>query len=194
MRTALVLGGASCLLDDLYELPIRFDGVVACNDAGMYWPGDLDAWVTLHPAKMNQWRQKRRANGHSEPGRFFAHQEQGNYIRRTAYKFQGVTSSGSSGMFAAKVALVDLSFDRAVLCGIPMMRKPHFFDRHDWRSATHFRHAWESLPKPYMERMRSMSGWTRCLLGSPRDWVNADEEPDKRNYRAAFPVQTASRR
>jgi len=195
MKTAIVLGGAACLQEDLASLPIRFDGVVACNDAGAYWPGELDAWVTLHPLKMNVWRQKRRQNGHPEPNRFYAHNDNGQkYIRTTPYKFPGLSTSGSSGMFAAKVALIDLKYDRVVLCGCPMMRTPHFFDRVNWRSATHFRHAWESAPKPYLERMRSMSGWTFCLLGSPKDWVNAGEEPDKRDYSAAFPTQTATRR
>lgn len=201
MKTALVLGGASCLWSDVSaflggegaEIAKRTvcgpgglcQGVVACNDAGAEWPGDLDGWVSLHPQFFTRkgWLEKRQG---PPPKRIFAHHaadkavHRGRYpvgIEFTDYKFPGQERSGSSGLFAAKVALIDLGFDRAVLCGISMDPRPHFFDHEGWRSAEGFRSAWLAVPQEYRDRMRSMSGWTRTLLGAPE--IETKEKPDE---------------
>lgn len=185
MKTALVLGGASCLWDDIRAYTGPVDGCVACNDAGAEWPGDLDGWVSLHPQYFTRkgWLEKRQG---PPPKRIFAHTaagtktvQLGRYpaeIEFTDYAFPGEHRSGSSGLFAAKVALVDLGFDRAVLCGIPLDKRPHFFDGDDWKAAEGFRSAWLNIPGNYRDRMRSMSGWTRTLLGSPE--IETKEKPD----------------
>lgn len=170
MSVALVLGGANTLQADVaaYQGPVS--GVVACNDAGYWWPGKLDAWVTLHPEHMAIWEAKRAG---PRPRHFVG-------IRKTdlsyAYPvdlvtepfFDGMPSSGSSGLFAAKVALVDLGFDYAVLCGIPLtVDGEHFFERGAWRPATDYQKHWTLIPDRYRRRMRSMSGWTKTHFGAP---------------------------
>lgn len=170
-----MLGGGSCLHDDIGAYLGPINGVVACNDAGTVWPGNLAAWVSLHPQHfvVKKWL----ADRHGPPAkRIFAHPaadkpvQRGNYpagIEFTPYQFPGQDRSGSSGLFAAKVALIDLGFDRVVLCGVPMDKRPHFFDRDDWKAAEGFRSAWLAVPQEYRDRMRSLSGWTKVLLGSP---------------------------
>lgn len=184
MTTALVLGGGHSLYDDLRkvrEAGLQFDGVVACNDAGMEWPHSLDAWVSLHCWYFvdKKWRQTRRERGFPEAKRHYGHPEAftGSLAKqqsltgdllRTPYSFAG-EKSGSSGLFAAKVALVDLSFDTVILCGVPMTKTPHYWDATEtnWDSAEGFRKSWLNVPKDYRDRMRSLSGWTRVLLGAP---------------------------
>jgi len=184
VKTALVLGGASCLHDDITAYIGAVDGCVACNDAGAEWSGDLDGWVSLHPQFFTGkgWLDKRQG---PPPKRLFAHHaankavQIGRYppgIEFTDYQFPEQHRSGSSGLFAAKVALIDLGFDRAVLCGVPMDPRPHFFDREDWKSAEGFRGAWLAVPQEYRDRIRSMSGWTRVLLGAPE--IETKEKPD----------------
>ena len=160
-----------------------FDFVIACNDVGAIWPGHLSAWVSLHPEKLGRWRDQRRANGHPEAARHMTH---GDYLpswaEQTEFRFPGQDRSGSSGLFAVKVALMELGAERAVLAGIPLERSSHFFDREQWEAAVGYRAAWESLRPCYRARMRSMSGWTAQLLGAPTaDWINgkacANEQP-----------------
>ena len=153
------------------------DGVVACNDAGIHWPTAFDAWVTLHPhffwsAANRSWAAKREAKGLPRPRLYVAHEQPPPQFCRpldllTANRFPGQARPGSSGMFAAKVALVDLGFDTAILCGIPLDKRPHFHSDKPWADAEGFHASWREIPDQYRARMRSMSGWTRDLLGEP---------------------------
>lgn len=173
MRTALVLGGGACLHDDIAAYRGPVDGVIACNDAGAEWPGELDAWVSLHPRHWTGkgWKAKREANGYPPARAYYAHESARppvpDDVTVTDYLFPGQDKSGSSGCFAAKVALVDLGFDRAVLCGIPLTVTPHFYGGEPWSHAESYRRQWLTVPEEYRNRMRSMSGWTRVLLGGP---------------------------
>lgn len=171
MRTALCLGGGDTLHTDIAALRVKYDGVLACNEAGIEWPGELDAWVSLHSDKFGNWKQRRAAKGHP-PAKLHVGHKAGDKVDLVTPEYMpGMPMSGSSGQFVAKVALFDLGFDRVVLCGIPLTQTPHFFGGEKWRSANGFRKAWTTLPMEYRNRMRSMSGWTRVLLGSPQDWA-----------------------
>jgi hypothetical protein len=184
MTTCLVLGGADCLHADLDAYTGQIDGVIACNEAGAEWPGELDAWVSLHPNyfEAKGWRQSRANNGYPDAKRYFGHEEwrinesKGNLppgMEFTDYRFPGQTRSGSSGLFAAKVALIDLGFDTAVFCGIPMTHTPHFYGGDPWKYAHNYQQIMLDLDKQYRNRMRSMSGWSRILLGVPEQRKDA---------------------
>jgi hypothetical protein len=176
-RTCLVLGGADTLFRDIADYKGPIDGVVACNDAGTVWPHKLDAWATLHPDKWDVWVAKRAEFGHPACETFYCNpggaikpavkrlQAEGKNVHFIGYTF-AKTPSGSSGMLALKVALTELNFDRAVLCGIPLTQTAHFFKRDRWNAAG-FRRAWKLMPLDIKSRTRSMSGWTREVLGSP---------------------------
>jgi len=175
MKTALCLGGAVSVRDEWADaLSLgSFDYVVACNDVGAIWPGRLDAWVTLHPEKLAAWRDQRRANGHPDAARYLVH---GDYppewTELVEFRFPGQDNSGSSGLFAAKAALIDLGADRAVLAGIPLVRTSHFFDAVQWDAAGGYRAVWERLRPEYRTRIRSMSGWTAHFFGLPTsEWL-----------------------
>ncbi len=175
MTTALCLGGAASVQEDwIAALALgHFDFVVACNDVGAIWPGRLDAWVTLHPEKLAGWREQRRANGYADAARYFVH---GDYLPEwtelVEFRFPGQGDSGSSGLFAAKAALIDLGADRAVLAGIPLVRTSHFFDAVQWEAAGGYRAVFEGLRPEYRARMRSMSGWTAHFFGLPTtEWL-----------------------
>lgn len=194
MTTCLVLGGAACLHEDIAAYTGPVDGVVAVNDAITEWPGDLTACVSLHPRRFFDapgWVVDRARRGYPKPLHLFGHPAafrgrdgmalQGR-VTPTPFEFYEGQPSGASGLFAAKVALVDLGFDRVVFCGVPMNPVPHLKagwrkpgEENRWvakdtdgRSSAHgFRNAWLVTPIEYRNRMRSMSGWTRVLLGAP---------------------------
>lgn len=182
MTTALVLGGGHTLIADVAAYRGDFDLVVACNDAGWWWPGPLRAWVTLHPQNFNnlkhRWLGRREENGYEPAQELVSHDDRkwkgkpsGMTISHWAFTDDEKEGSGSSGLFAAKFALIDLQADDVVLCGVPMTIEPHFFkDRggaDDWKSAQGFRNQWLKLPEAYKSRMKSMSGWSREFLGAP---------------------------
>jgi hypothetical protein len=179
---ALVLGGADCLWADV-EAALslgEFDRVVACNDAAALWPGRLDAAVSLHAEKLPLWLRRRAQGGHTGPSRVFGSLEALRSVPpvtdqisdHTEYRFRGQADTGSSGLFALKVALEDLGCDRAVLCGVPMTPTGHFVRRADWLHATKYRKGWEQALPQIRARARSMSGWTADLLGRPdAEWI-----------------------
>jgi hypothetical protein len=75
-----------------------------------------------------------------------------------------------------KVALIDLGFDRAVLCGIPLdARQNHFDTPGPWRPASQYEHGWRQALPHITDRTRSMGGWTADLLGRPTpEWIAGD--------------------
>jgi hypothetical protein len=180
-RTALVIGGAKCVWADIEAATDigEFQGVVACNDAGVYWRGHLDAWVTLHPEKMHQWIAERAENGLPPARMTVTYDTLSKRIaftpdRLVPYLLPGQQSSGSSGLFAVKVALQDLGFDKAVCCGIPMTAKQaHFFKPADWHGAKRHQAGWVEAHRYLAGRVTSMSGWTVDLLGKPtEEWFH----------------------
>lgn len=139
--------------------------VLAVNDAGCVWPLRLDHWCTLHPEKLRAWEGRR-----TGPGRYlrWAHTKTGfPFIDRVTDDWQG-----SSGLFAVKVALRDLGHDKVIAAGVPMTATPHFFDTGRWAERNSFIEGWQSHASEIKPRVRSMSGWTRELLGAPsKQWL-----------------------
>lgn len=173
-RRVLVLGGAACLWDDVERALAlaEFDAVVACNEAAASWPGELDALVTLHPSKLSRWLKQRRTDTKAPaPGEIVSFKAGNGITRVVDYRWAGASTSGSSGLYTAKVAL-EMGFERAVLCGIPVTQEPHFFDGRPWRDAPKFRSAWKFALPHLRDNVRSMSGWTSELLGVPTaEWL-----------------------
>jgi hypothetical protein len=172
MIAALVVGGAACVWRDI-EAALdlgEFAGVVACNDAAASWPGRLDAIVSLHAEKLHFWMARRAAAGLPLPAALYVKEDVKAKVEAisTRYRFPGQDRSGSSGLFALKVALIDLGFDKAVLCGVPMTAEDaHFFEPQAWRGAEGHKKGWMQALPQIADRARSMSGFTRELLGAP---------------------------
>lgn len=179
---ALILGGAADVWGDetaARDLAIMarapFDAVICCNDAGaVYQGGGFLAWVSLHPDKFApQWLPARRAKGLRDPEIIAGHKQAAgvNYVESYAWTEMENTGSGSSGLFAVKIAL-GLGFDRIVLAGVPMGEKQgRFFDPAPWRGE-HFKAAWHRVRERIAPNVRSVSGWTRELLGAPdAEWL-----------------------
>lgn len=175
IRTALVLGGAACVWNDL-EAALdlgEFDGVVLVNDIGVYWSGAADAWVTHHPEYMTYWK-RLRAEAGLVPIPVWTYD---GYNKRTGMmpiadhvaplRFEGQIKPGSSGLFGVQVAMQGLGFDKAVCCGIPMDAQPHFFDKRPWKASASYVRGWREAMPLIKGRVKSMSGWTAAELGRP---------------------------
>lgn len=174
-KRCLILGSANCLSDDIkaaLDLS-EFDGVIACKGAGLYWKGELDAWVSLHPDRMAKETEVRRARGYPPAARIYGHKMAEGVTHALPYKFEGQNASGSSGLFGCKVA-IELGFDRLVLCGIPLERGQGRIDgKETWNGSRTFKDGFKEALPALAGRARSMSGWTRLLLGAPTlEWLD----------------------
>lgn len=174
----LVLGGAACVWDDLETaqqmLGDRERVMVAANDVGMHIDGDFH-WCTLHAEHMPGWEAERAARGlprtYTTWGRTYPYGEEHLQALTERAVEHGM---GSSGMLAVEVA-VHLGCAPILLCGVPLDDSPHFFDAAAWAHASGFRRHWERRAQWLRERhVRSMSGWTRDLLGGPTaGWIDS---------------------
>lgn len=175
---AFALGGADTLWDDLKAASalVEPDLVVACNDALVHYPGPLAAACSLHHEKMERWLKDRVASGFNVPDRVFA-RIGGAPFEETDYMLPGQLRTGSSGLFAVKVALIDLGAAKVICCGIPMDKRPHFFSGANWQASQIHKTGWVQALPEIEDRVKSMSGWTRKLLGEPtKEWLNDDSE------------------
>lgn len=162
---AAVLGGARGVWAELSELETMLGQrpglIVGTNDAGVVYPGHLDAWATLHHERFAEWRRRRTGN---QNYRAFIHAPLVGLVAEVARE----RWSGSSGLYAAQVALQELGATGVVLCGVPLdADRAHFFNGAPWTDADVFRRGFEAALPVIRDTVRSMSGWTRDLLGFP---------------------------
>jgi hypothetical protein len=163
---AVVLGGASCFDRDLQTLedlaPSWPELVIAVNDAGIDWP-NLDHWASLHPMNFPRWESARNEAGHPRSYTTWGI-ERSDIVDRIHRGWAG----GSSGLFGVSLALQELQCSRVVLVGIPMDARPNRFrDEKGWDAHSRYWSAWSSAWPDLRHWVRSMSGWTRRLLGPP---------------------------
>lgn len=174
-KRCLILGSANCLRDDITRALqlAEYEGVVAAKHAGVEWTGELDAWVSLHPDRFQSLIAERASKGSPDAKRHFGHIAIQGVCEAVGYKFEGQKRSGSSGLFAAKVA-IDLGFEKLVLCGIPLEKEQGRIDgKNHWNGATSFRQGFLEARPILAGRARSMSGWTQSILGTPTaEWLN----------------------
>lgn len=169
MTLAAVLGGATRGREELEHLRTlaHVDAVFGVNDAGAEYPDELAAFVTLHPEKLDAWLAIRtNVDKLHKPCEVIAHETHPRVTRVVDYRWPGMIGSGSSGLFAVKIALE--SFDRVVLCGVPMdIMRAHYFSPAPWFEVDSFWPAWQIALPFIRDRVRSMSGHTAQLLGMP---------------------------
>lgn len=168
---ALCVGSAACLEADLAAArdlkicPERGWTVIAVNKAALSWPGKLPHWVSVHAENFPRWISERHAKGLPPAGRL--------WTRERRWVPKGLTVSpapnwrGSSGLLAVTVAL-RLGAMQVVCCGIPLDYKQGHFDTPNvpWRDGCNYRAGWTDHLSD-MTEVRSMSGWTAELLGTP---------------------------
>lgn len=179
--SALVLGGAATLADDERAARDLFipDLILATNHTGRDRPGFFDHWISFHIEHFERWLGERREAGRPDPGMLWtaAHRRGMRPGNLAPARIDYATSwGGSSGLLAVTVALHHLGCDRIVLAGVPLdKRSAHYDDPAPWLEACKYRNAWIQHRGEMRDTVRSMSGWTRELLGAPTEkWIDAD--------------------
>lgn len=174
-RVGLVLGGAISLRDDFKQAnKLCFNPVIiAVNDAGADYKGDLHHWASMHPFMLEKLAARREEEGRPEAENYWAPRH---ISVPEGKKFRRVSSwGGSSGLLGVTIAF-DLKIEKVILCGVPLSREgAHYFTpKRPWNDAIQYKAAWQRNLHLMKDRVRSFSGWTESLLGAPtREWVNA---------------------
>ena len=167
----LILGGAACVWDDLERFRTLYTGpvvMIATNETGWMYPGVLDYWISLHPENFTRkkWLLKRPAKDF----RVVSHRKPKDVPVDLILPHWG---AGSSGLYA--VALSEHRKARAaVLCGVPMDSQGNVDGRDSWamKEVLIHREGWKKQRDRIAPWVRSMSGWTRDLLGDPTlEWI-----------------------
>jgi hypothetical protein len=170
---ALILGGADTLHVDRAAAFALFepDLVIACNHAGRDEPGCVDHWASMHPEIMPQWVRDRARAGRPTAANYWHPRHKPAYLPSNPIRSVG----GSSGMLCLMVAK-QLQVTHAVLAGVPMTKmNRHYDDGKPWYEARQYHPAWIRQRDELAPWVRSMSGWTRELLGEPsEEWLNGD--------------------
>lgn len=171
---ALILGGSPTWEEEARAAAAligRRHMVVAANLAGIHWRGKLEAWASLHPEALPGWRSERKgaaAARHFVPG--------GLHALPWAEKAED-RWNGSSGLYAAQVALFEVGATAVILCGVPMESAAgHFVNPGAWAGTADYRLGFEAALRECGGRIRSMGGWTSQLFGQPNaEWIGAVE-------------------
>lgn len=169
----MILGGASCVWDDYAALKplVGHHFLIAVNLAGVMVPDPLLAWVTLHPENLGDWQRQRKG----PQAHYVVTHRRTHGIGRTP-TVVNEKWGGSSGLYAVQVALDLFQFEKVVLCGVPIdPHEGHIDGANDWPHGHHFRGKWNWAAPEISPFVRSMSGFTKDLLGSPDfDWLQGD--------------------
>jgi hypothetical protein len=185
VKSCLIVGCAENLWNDVAQaLEIgEFDATYCVKLAGVHWPAKFQVWVTLHPERMGFMEDDRHKLGFPNGYEIVAplKTEAPAYaygvrtIRQVSFKYNELTRSPSSGIFAVKVAIDD-GFDRIVLAGVPLDTSKHFQRMEPWREADAYMHGFKDYQPHFAGKVRSMSGRTREALGFPTAaWLAGDE-------------------
>lgn len=166
-RSLLVIGTGETWQADANKIcRARFD-VLAVNNATIYYLDRIDHAASLH---FDEWRdlrpltarkgnrlcEKRQRNGGNSD--FLIHSPVGYPGIDMAWTEYG-WGKGSSGLFGVYVGL-GLGYQRIVLAGIPLSGL--YLD--------HYQREWLHRLPELKDRVWSLSGWTRALLGAP-PWI-----------------------
>lgn len=182
-KPVLIIGGANHVYKDIEKLKEiiypynieEFFYINVVNEQIFEWSGRVDIFSTLHGEKCQKWFEQRsdkanwdfKAYIHNPPTWKERYQN-------LDYKKVRDQWGGSSGLHAVQVSLIELGFDKVVLVGVPMDAKPNYFREEDqWKQFNKYRKGWNKAikenvePFPITNYVRSMSGWTREILGAP---------------------------
>lgn len=178
-RLAFVLGGAKCVWADLEQArSLAFpDVVLAVNTIGVDYADHIDYLVSYHSDLLAVWARRRKERNLPAPTWLWTGKALSKHAPRSVKQHD--SRGGSSGLLATQIALDDAAATHVILVGVPMdptMR--HYHDNkkgNPWKDGTHYHGHWRQRLSVLNGRVKSMSGWTKDLLGEPtKRWLEGD--------------------
>jgi hypothetical protein len=172
-RVAVGGGKFETVWDD-YRKVMPWKGEIMCvNDVGQHLHDRVRHWVTLHPEYAPGWMAFRKGHlyGSGDTPMWHSHKAKPGVDVVWSTDQLG----GTSGLFACFVGLL-LGYSEITLAGIPMTGSGHYFDPSWYGSEFADRPSqsvWKWAANNVFEgRVKSLSGWTKELLGEPA-WLKA---------------------
>ncbi len=162
-------GGLYETVWDDYARVRPWKGEIMCvNDAGMHLHDRVRHWVTLHPEYMPGWMAFRRGHLYGSGDQPMTHSNKAKPGVDVTWAMGQL--GGTSGLYACFVALL-LGYNEITLCGVPMTGSGHYFDP-PWYGSEFADKPSQSVWKwaalnVFEGRVKSLSGWTKDLLGAP---------------------------
>ncbi len=169
---ALVIGCGRCLYDDLVRYPYEAH-IIAVNWAGFLFPYNKRHLVSLHPeeldhylylAKFSRW----------QVDHIFTHSIKDAEV---VWDFDDPEiGNGTSALFATLIAVV-LGYNPVILAGVPLDGTGNFYHPpgyviNSWENGSSH-DKWLEYRPLLMNRVFSLSGFTREFLGEPRGCESA---------------------
>jgi len=185
-KILVIAGSGRCIWDDLSQLkPITAD-IMCVNDMIMHYPGEVHHICSLDEKMLMKWWDARRppykVQFPSQP-RMHTRRDLVSLPKHIeTWPFQG---GGTSGLFACFVGL-GLGYDEIILCGIPIDNTGHYWE--DPVGKTNYqreiacpngrirgdgRHYWTKAKEKFDGKVKSMSGFTKKLLGAPMEQAHS---------------------
>jgi hypothetical protein len=173
---AVVMGCGRCIWDDLAQVKdLDRIGVIAINNMILHHKGRVHHGVSMHPEEPNLWRALRPY-----------YQGEGSHVHTHSYMKHGKiglsecdviwgiiegSGGGTSGILATMIGLA-LGYDEIILAGVPLDNSGHFYDPPGLEVKTFgsdfIKIEWTNTANNYFQgRVKSLSGWSRELLGGP---------------------------
>lgn len=162
----IITGAAECLHDDFRALPIINDvhwmaiGLDAVDKNLLY----LDYMATYHPDEIPAIKARREAVGGNTDYKVISHEDRNkpDIIIKDWWQ-----PSGSSALLGIQAAL-QLGYAKIILCGCPLIGKSG-----TGTDYSIFHKGFTAHLDKISNYVRSMSGWTKELLGFPTEaWLN----------------------
>lgn len=172
---AVVMGCGRCVWDDLAQVDLGRHSVIAINNMILHHKGRVHHGVSMHPEEPNLWRALR-PYYQGEPSHVTTHgyRKHGKIGLSECDVVWGTiegAGGGTSGILAVMVGLA-LGYDEIVLAGVPLDGDGHFYDppalKLNTFNSDFVKMEWVNTSNNYFQgRVKSLSGWTRELLGAP---------------------------
>lgn len=169
LRVGLILGGAECALEELDRARSLCSQVGAqttvyvVNDWIAEYPDSVIA-VTLHHHKVAGWLSQRGERRLPSLKQIWHHFMP---VSPTPVTHTTTDWGGSVGLFATKIAIHG-GENKILLCGVPMVANAgHHRRKRRWDACDIFKRHWYTQFKLTKPMVRSFSGWTAEMLGTP---------------------------
>jgi len=173
---AVVMGCGRTIWDDLAQVKdLDRIGVIAVNNMILHHKGRVNHGVSMHPEEPNLWRALRPyyqcEESHVTTHGYRKHDKAG--LSECDYVWGNIDGAmgGTSSILAVIVGLA-LGYDEIILAGVPLDGDGHFYDPPgktlNMFNSDFIKMEWTNTEHNYFQgRVKSLSGWTRELLGAP---------------------------
>lgn len=152
----------------------QYDFMTIGLDAVDKAPWPIQYFATYHPSEIEMSKERRRVQGGNVDYRVISHvqfQSSGTDKKDLVDFIVGFEPPSGSSSLLGVLAGIKMGYQKIILCGCPLIGENG--KGYDYAK---FREGWTAKLDAIRQTTRSMSGWTKELLGAPSEpWLVAGE-------------------